>query len=82
MLELNFKNHYGDKVIPNKYIPILVQDNPEIDKNYTGKININPKDLDKIKHWILQNRQAIEDFWYGKILTDKELKEKLTKLDL
>jgi hypothetical protein len=64
--------------IDNNRIPISISDNPKI---LSSNVEINAKSLNKIKVWIVLNKEVLLNYWNakGKISID-EILDKLKKV--
>ena len=71
---VKFQNNTANKLNGGELIPITISDNPEIPNSV--KLKIQEKDLNKIKEWIVLNKQTLIDYSDGKITT-KQLYEKI-----
>ena len=74
---IKFQNQKSDRPQNDKWIPMTIEDNPRIIGN--NKLNLSNKELNRIKAWVIQNKNTLLDFWYMRISLE-ELENNLTKL--
>ena len=74
---IKFQNNYGNKVQPQSMIPMSISDNPQIlIKNI--KLGISTKDFEKIRSWVILNKDLLLRYWnYDATIEDliKEIKQ-------
>ena len=77
---IKFQNNTATKIQINELIPISISDDPKIllKNNDLNKIKINQTQINRIKQWIMKNKEILIDYWEEKITTD-ELFQKLKK---
>ena len=77
---IKFQNNTSTKIQINELIPISISDEPKIllKNNDLNKIKISQAQINRIKQWIIKNKEILIDYWEEKITTD-ELFQKLKK---
>ena len=77
---IKFQNNTATKIQINELIPISISDDPKIllKNNDLNKIKISQAQINRIKKWIIKNKEILIDYWEEKITTD-ELFQKLKK---
>ncbi len=70
-----------EDVNTKKLIPISISKQPELLGGYNeDNININAKQLQAIKKWIIENYDALMDLWEGVITTDDFIVDRMKKI--
>lgn len=62
------QNNYSTNFTPGDLISITISDKPKVTRTFK-KINIENKDIDRLKQWIVLNKQALLDYADGKLST-------------
>jgi len=73
---LKFQNNYSDKFDESDLLSMTICDNPKLGKVFK-KINIKDKDIEKIKQWIILNKDTLLEYAEGNMSTS-ELGQKPT----
>ena len=68
---IKIQNNYSTNFMTGDLISITISNEPKIGKTF-NKIKIKSKDIEKIKQWIIQNKDILEQYVDGNIST-KEL---------
>ena len=70
---IKFQNNYANKVQIQNLISLTISDNPQVlDKNI--KIEISSNDFEKIRKWVIMNRNLLMKYWKHEIFVDEFLK--------
>lgn len=72
---IKFANDYGNKLTGVELIPMTVSDNPTIPKKLQSKVILAGNDVEKLKQWIILNKDTIEAYGNGEISTDELLEQ-------
>ena len=68
---IKIQNNYSTNFMTGDLISITISNEPKIGKTF-NKIKIKSKDIEKIKKWIIQNKDILEQYADGNMST-KEL---------
>lgn len=66
---IKFQNNTSNKLNGGELIPITISDNPDIPEKLKNKVQVKQKELNRIKQWILLNKEVLTDYADGKITT-------------
>ena len=66
---IKFQNNTSSRLNGGELIPVTICDNPDVPEKLKSKIQIKQKELNRIKQWILLNKQVLIDYADGKITT-------------
>lgn len=70
---IKFQNNYANKVQIQNLISLTISNNPQVlDKNIKLEISIN--DFEKIRKWVIKNRNLLMKYWKHKIFVEEFLK--------
>ena len=72
---IKFQNNYSTKFDETNLITLTLSDNPTLGKTFK-RVKVKSKDIEKIKKWILLNKDVLEDYANGNLST-RELDTKL-----
>lgn len=68
MPRMKFANNNSNSLLPKDLVPISISDNPQIlSKNTTLKISTS--DFEKLRQWIIRNKEALLKVWNGELST-------------
>lgn len=70
---IKIQNNYSTNCMTGDLLTLTISDNPQLGKTFT-KIRIKNKDIEKVRQWIIQNKQVLNDYTNGKIFTEDLLK--------
>ena len=71
---IKIQNNYSTNFMLGDLISITISDNPQLAKTF-NKIKIKNKDIEKVKKWIIQNKQVLEMYADGKLSTKQLVNE-------
>lgn len=66
---IKFQNSYSTKTDGSELIPMTISDNPQIPNSIKTKLRIKSKDLNKIKQWVILNKDLLEKYFKEDINT-------------
>ena len=66
---IKFQNNTANKLNGGELIPITISDSPDIPDKLKSKVQVKQKEVNRIKQWILLNKQVLIDYADGKITT-------------
>lgn len=66
---IKFQNNTANKLNGGELIPITISDSPDIPDKLKNKVQVKQKEVNRIKQWILLNKQILIDYADGKITT-------------
>ena len=72
---IKLQNNYSTNFMTGDLITLTISENPTLGKTF-NKIKIKNKDIEKVRQWIIQNKNILELYADGKIST-KELLEQI-----
>lgn len=76
---IKFLNDYGNRMIPEKLVSMTIEDEPRI-IDTKNKIVISQTDLDKLKQWVILNKQVLLDLWNHKFNDESDAIQVLQKI--
>lgn len=71
---IKIQNNYSTNFMLGDLISITISDNPQLAKTF-NKIKIKNKDIEKVKKWIIENKQVLEMYADGKLSTKQLVNE-------
>lgn len=73
---MKFANNYSNNMLARDLVPVSISDDPQILSKGT-KLKISNADFEKLRQWIIRNKEALMKVWNGEISTiqfGKEMK--------
>lgn len=70
---IKIQNNYSTNFMTGDLISITISEDPQLGKTF-NKIKIKTKDIEKVKKWIIQNKQVLESYADGQLGTDELIK--------
>ena len=70
---IKIQNNYSTNCMTGDLLTLTISDNPQLGKTF-NKIKIKTKDIEKVKKWIIQNKQVLESYADGQLGTDELIK--------
>lgn len=73
---MKFANNYSNNMLAKDLVPISISDNPQILSKGT-RLKISNSDFEKLRQWIIRNKDGLLKVWNGEISAiqfGKELK--------
>lgn len=67
---MKFANNYSNNMLPKDLVPISISDDPQILTKRT-KLKISNADFEKLRQWIIRNKEELMKVWNGEISTIK-----------
>ena len=65
---IKLQNNYSTNFMTGDLITLTISENPTLGKTF-NKIKIKNKDIEKVRQWIIQNKNILELYADGKIST-------------
>lgn len=72
---IKFQNSYSNHDDGSQMIPMTISDNPQIPKSVHTKLKIKERDLEKVKQWVILNKQALLKYAKGECSTYQMFQE-------
>lgn len=63
---MKFANNYSDCLLPKDLVTISIADNPQI-LSKRAKLRISDEDIEKLRLWIIGNKEALMQVWNAEI---------------
>lgn len=77
---IKFNNAKGNKLVPQNLVPISISDDPQILSKSAPKLQISSEEFNNLRKWIIDNKDALLQYWNGEIDT-VDLISKLKKFN-
>lgn len=65
---MKFANNYSNNMLAKDLVPVSISDDPQILSKGT-KLNISSSDFEKLRQWIIRNKESLMKVWNGEIST-------------
>lgn len=65
---MKFANNYSNNMLAKDLVPISISDDPQILSKGT-KLKISNSDFEKLRQWIIRNKDGLLKVWNGEIST-------------
>lgn len=75
---IKFQNNYSDKISRPDLVPLIISDDPYIPIKNWNELKISSKDFERVRQWVIRNKQLLLDYWNDKI-TSYDVFEKNSK---